>query len=48
MSVHINSDGFPDGFEEIGKGDGLKKLDEGKFRPVLVIPHGRSRAGSRR
>ena len=30
--------GFPKGFEDIGNGDGLGRLDEGKFRPSLAIP----------
>lgn len=38
LTIQINDDGFPDGFEEGGTGDGLKKLDEGMFRPALVIP----------
>src|SRR5260370_18677487 len=38
LNIQVNDDGFPEGFEEIGKGDGLKKLDEGKFRAALVIP----------
>jgi len=38
LSIQVNEDGFPEGFEEIGQGDGLKKLDVGKFRAALVIP----------
>jgi hypothetical protein len=37
-TVNIEISSFPEGFAEIGDGDGLKKLDEGKFRPALVIP----------
>jgi hypothetical protein len=36
LNVGIND--FPDGFDEIGKGDRLDRLDEGKFRAALVIP----------
>ena len=36
LSIEIN--GFPEGFAEIGEGEGLEKLDAGKFRPALVIP----------
>ena len=36
MNIEISS--FPEKFEELGKGDGLGRLDEGKFRPALVIP----------
>src|SRR5437879_7840947 len=43
LNVGIN--GSPEGFDEIGKGDGLKKLDGGKFRAALVIPQ-RKIAGS--
>jgi len=32
-TLNIEINGFPEGFE-----DGLRKLDEGKFRAVLVIP----------
>lgn len=38
LNIVVNEDGFPEGFAEIGKGDGLQKLDEGRFRPGLVIP----------
>jgi hypothetical protein len=30
--------GFPEEFDEIGKGEGLERLDARKFRPTLVIP----------
>src|ERR1700733_14878148 len=43
LNVRIN--GFPDGFDEIGKGDGLQRLDQGKFKAELVIPQ-RKIAGS--
>jgi hypothetical protein len=43
LNVHIN--GFPEGFDEIGKGDGLQRLDQGKFKAELVIPQ-RKIAGS--
>ena len=36
--VSIEITGFPEGFEEIGEGEGLERLDRGKFRPALVIP----------
>lgn len=36
LSIEVSS--FPDGFSEIGEGDGLARLDAGKFRPALVIP----------
>jgi hypothetical protein len=38
LNIRVNNDGFPEGFNEIGEGDGLCKLDAGKFRPILVIP----------
>lgn len=38
LNIQVNDDGFPAGFEDIEKGDGLKKLDEGSFKSVLVIP----------
>lgn len=38
LNIVVNEDGFPEGFAEIGKGNGLQKLDEGRFRPALVIP----------
>lgn len=34
----IEVKGFPARFDEIGTSDGLRKLDEGKCRPALVIP----------
>jgi hypothetical protein len=36
LIIRIN--GFPDGFDEIGKGEGLERLDQGEFRAALVIP----------
>ena len=38
LTIKIPDDGFPEGFEQIGNGDGLNRLDEGKFRAALVIP----------
>lgn len=29
---------FPEGFAEVGEGEGLARLDKGQFRPALVIP----------
>lgn len=37
-TLNIEIDAFPEGFDGIGEGDGLKKLDKGKFRAALVIP----------
>jgi hypothetical protein len=37
LNIKVNDDGFPEGFEEIGSRDGLKKLEEGKFRASLGI-----------
>jgi len=37
LNIKINDDGFPDGFNENGSGDGLIKFEEGKFRPTLLI-----------
>jgi hypothetical protein len=37
-SLHIEVNAFPEGFATIGEGEGLKKLDNGSFRPELVIP----------
>jgi hypothetical protein len=37
LNIMVNDDGFPEGFIEIGSGDGLKKFEEGKFRPTLLI-----------
>jgi hypothetical protein len=36
--VCIEISHFPEGFDEISEGDGLARLDQGKFRPALVIP----------
>ena len=38
LNIAIHDDGFPNDFDQLGKGDGLKKLDEGNFRPELAIP----------
>ena len=38
LNIAIHDGGFPNDFDQLGKGDGLKKLDEGKFRPELAIP----------
>jgi hypothetical protein len=38
LNIQIDDDGFPQGHEEFGKSNGLKALDEGKFRAALVIP----------
>ncbi|HKI17144.1 MAG TPA: hypothetical protein VKA15_04665 [Isosphaeraceae bacterium] len=38
LNIAIHDDGFPIDFEQLGKGDGLKKLDERNFRPELAIP----------
>lgn len=37
-TVNIEISSFPEGFTEIGDGEGLARLDQGKFRPALVIP----------
>ena len=37
-TLNIGITEFPGGFDELGNGDGLKKLDEGKFRAAAVIP----------
>lgn len=36
--VTIDVSTFPEGLNEIGEGEGLARLDQGKFRPTLVIP----------
>jgi hypothetical protein len=36
--VTIEVSTFPEGFAEIGEGEGLARLNTGKFRPALVIP----------
>jgi hypothetical protein len=36
LSIEVNR--FPAGFDEIGEGEELARLDAGKFRPTLVIP----------
>ncbi len=36
--VNIEISNFPEGLTEIGEGEGLARLDKGKFRPALVIP----------
>jgi hypothetical protein len=36
--LNIGITGFPKGLEDIGNGEGLGRLDEGKFRAALVIP----------
>src|SRR5208282_5522513 len=38
LNIAIHDDGFPIDFQQLGKGDGLKKLDERNFRPELAIP----------
>jgi hypothetical protein len=38
LNIEIQSDGFPEGLEAIGKGEGLRKLDAGDFSAALVIP----------
>ncbi len=38
LNIAIHDDGFPKDFDQLGKGDGLKKLDERNFRPDLAIP----------
>lgn len=38
LNIQISDDAFPKSIAEIGTGDGLKKLDGGKFRAALVIP----------
>lgn len=37
-TLNVEIDAFPEGFDDIGDGDGLKKLDKGEFRAALVIP----------
>jgi hypothetical protein len=37
LNVGINDDGFPASFTGLGKGEGLKKLDNSEFRPAFVI-----------
>ena len=37
-TVNIEISSFPEGFAEIGDGEGLARLGQGKFRPALVIP----------
>ena len=37
LNILVNDDGFPVGFEEIGKSEGLTKLDEGNFGRALLI-----------
>jgi hypothetical protein len=37
-TVAVEVGTFPEGLAEVGEGEGLAKLDKGKFRPALVIP----------
>jgi hypothetical protein len=37
-TVNVEVSIFPEGFAETGEGEGLGRLDAGKFRPALVIP----------
>src|SRR6266481_9828293 len=37
LNIKVNDDGFPPGFDEIGKGEGLTKFDEGNFGRALLI-----------
>jgi len=37
LNIKVNDDGFPPGFNEIGKGEGLTKFDEGNFGQALLI-----------
>ena len=38
LNIAIQDDGFPNDWDQLGKGAGLRKLDEGNFRPELAIP----------
>ena len=37
-TVNIEISSFPEEFAEVGEGEGLTRLDQGKFRAALVIP----------
>ena len=37
LNIKLNDGGFPPGFDDIGKGEGLTKLDEGNFGRALLI-----------
>lgn len=37
LNIKISDDGFPAGFDEIGTGEGLTRLDEGNFGRALLI-----------
>lgn len=37
LNIKINDGGFPPGFDDIGKGEGLTRLDEGNFGRALLI-----------
>ena len=37
-TLNIEIDDFPEGLDDVGEGDGLKKLDKGTFRAALIIP----------
>ena len=38
LNIAIHDGGFPIDFDQLGPGEGLRKLDQGKFRPVGAIP----------
>jgi hypothetical protein len=38
LNIAINDDGFPNDFDQLGEGDGLKKLGGRSFWPALSIP----------
>ncbi|MEX1098581.1 MAG: hypothetical protein WED34_21220 [Planctomycetales bacterium] len=38
LNALIDDNGYPDGFESLGSGPGMKKLDDGCFEPEFVIP----------
>jgi hypothetical protein len=46
FNVGISDGGFPDGFDELGEGEGVQKLDRGSFAPEFLIPHNRIRNNS--
>lgn len=46
-SLNAGVSSFPPEFDALGVGEGLKKLDEGKFRPEFVIPKAKIKNNSR-
>lgn len=47
LNALILAGGYPEGFDALGRGVGMKKLDEGAFCPAFVIPADQITSNSR-